>query len=949
MQNFEGILFTLKKRMQNPSEDDTDRYGYLTFGYYDGLDIKCIHRWFDYRPKGLIDYGLALDIKDEFIDLYTIKALFPKNVSALEEQGFFYMPVLKGEKINYPFVTMSLLNLSEQSVDRYRGYEALNEAVYHYVKAVLEEEGGSGIKCAVFPSIGYSDYIMLCFAEGFSGIATVVDGLRKKKLDNGDTVFSSCYTVCGINMNWESMTEGSEASACECWQSVSRIPKEPEVKLSVKINLKSGKSSNEFISRFISEVRESLDKSGVYDTENIREIEKDWEYYFHTFGNSDNLFIPDSYLDTYLPLYMKGGLFNPASDFFKSYITNIHSTIRVREKSMAEPYQMREHTGDDQKRGRIQSYRMRYARFIPVFEQFIKENELHRRTVKALEQLMKSYLNLAQLLHSFDVEVIIGEIFEAFMQNLYYVMEKYEDDEIDLSGVIVCVNKFSDIMRVYITDMAHSDKLFIEGQTLTHPSVGSATKLLFAYNKMLLELMKRMRESEGADALSEFTMLVTSGGCDRTNVRDLFSVLGNRLECPKILVATIPEISLYDIKGTIFRLFHECMHYCGKRHRRERYCFQLRVMGKFVAHNIATILYDENTFGLYFEQIALYFTKSSRELNRVKADVSSIYEKNKCRLQQKLAECIIEDSYFEENEMEEVDYYLSNLQNTLFHVENIAEVFLSDVNEEGTLGNRMYACIRDNQIRFFQEMSGYAKAHNILYTGFDSFIQHKRYVLKKEAKEAEIICFLREYMELSLQRVHSGKLLKIAEEANVTKYGELYEAVSGALKEGFADCFAIKALQMDCEDFLLSFIYEEWDIEQAMPDLLLNIMRIGADLAVMYDIEKELGAEQREGIVSRAAHWEKQGYTYQNVGRLMERIDSILSNYYVLKTQGLTYEVEAYLNLCVKDVDFPVSSELVDFYRTCGFRGKEEIYAMMEYLTCEWEGLKNGSTESIVR
>lgn len=319
MQNFKGILFTLKKRMQNASKDDNDKYDYLTFGYYDGLDIKCTDKWYDYRPKGLIDKNLALKIDDEFIDLYTIKALFPKNVEELEEQGFFYVPIMEGKKIEFPFMAMSLVNVSERFVNQYSGYENLNKTVYGYVKECLNEIDCAALRCAVFPTIGYADYIILYFSNTFSAIAAVTDHLRKKKLDDNYAAFSGCYTVCGFN------------TTC---QSVGVIP-EDNVRLSIRINLKSGKSSEEFIENFKCQA-DALFRSEGMDDAKIAELRTDWERYFHTFGNSDGIFIFEGDLGLYLPFYMKGNLLNPESDFFKSYITNIQSSVRVKGEKITE-------------------------------------------------------------------------------------------------------------------------------------------------------------------------------------------------------------------------------------------------------------------------------------------------------------------------------------------------------------------------------------------------------------------------------------------------------------------------------------------------------------------------------------------------------------------------------------------------------------------------------------
>lgn len=593
--------------------------------------------------------------------------------------------------------------------------------------------------------------------------------------------------------------------------------------------------------------------------------------------------------------------------------------------------------------------------FIAEFHEFIEKNNLHRRNVKSLEHLMKNFLNLAQLPHCFDVEMIMGEIFTALIKNLRYAMQQYldSDEDIDLFYVIESLNQFREIVSAYIIDMIHSDKLFIEGQTLTHQSVGSATKLLFAYNSILLDLMNAMRTSEKDEAVSEFKILVTSGGCDRTNVRDIFSCLGNHAECPKILVATIPEISLYDIKGTMFRLFHECMHFCGKRHRKERLVYLIAAIGKFVSYNMSVLLYDEESFELYFSEISIYFPKDGTRLEEIRREIYEIYQKNSQKFCRSICQLIIEDGYFSDyinTRTDEISYYFCNLERDLFNQQEIAKIFLSDLSKEGTLGNKMYHCLSDCQMEFFEEMSSYAKKHNIFYTGFDSYIQHRQYLRSKGRMDSKIESFLNEYLQEFMQRFSDGNSSQISDARDIIKYEELIETLSGAFKEGFADCFAIKALKMDWIDFLLAFIYEEWDIELALPDYLLNIMRIGADLSVVYKIKERLSSDQETLIWERVKQWEDQGYQYQNVGLLIERINSILENYSKLKTCGLTEELEEYLILCIQDKEFPDCSELTQFYNICGFYSEtDHIYKMMEYLTCKWEGLRNADKTVTIR
>ena len=90
MDKFKGILFTLKKRVENIVENDNDHYKYLVMGYYDGLDINTVDKWYAMRPRGLRELNLQVDISSPFADQYTMRAFFPEDREELEKSGFNY-------------------------------------------------------------------------------------------------------------------------------------------------------------------------------------------------------------------------------------------------------------------------------------------------------------------------------------------------------------------------------------------------------------------------------------------------------------------------------------------------------------------------------------------------------------------------------------------------------------------------------------------------------------------------------------------------------------------------------------------------------------------------------------------------------------------------------------------------------------------------------------------
>lgn len=90
MKEFAGILFTLKKRVQNIVENDLQYYKYTLFGFYDGLDINTVEKWYDLRPKGLQNRQLQVDMENPFMAQYTFRAIFPPNRERLDKEGFDY-------------------------------------------------------------------------------------------------------------------------------------------------------------------------------------------------------------------------------------------------------------------------------------------------------------------------------------------------------------------------------------------------------------------------------------------------------------------------------------------------------------------------------------------------------------------------------------------------------------------------------------------------------------------------------------------------------------------------------------------------------------------------------------------------------------------------------------------------------------------------------------------
>lgn len=137
-------------------------------GYYDGLDIHTIDKWYDLRPKGLLKRNLQVDLDSPYIDQYTIRAFIPANREELEKAGFTYNiwekignissvkyeNNMKDLRSKYPFVCMSLINVTEEFVEMQDNLQKMQDTLMEKVKKCVYTAGGNlkELHCAIFPS-----------------------------------------------------------------------------------------------------------------------------------------------------------------------------------------------------------------------------------------------------------------------------------------------------------------------------------------------------------------------------------------------------------------------------------------------------------------------------------------------------------------------------------------------------------------------------------------------------------------------------------------------------------------------------------------------------------------------------------------------------------------------------------------------------------------------------
>lgn len=965
MQEFAGMLFTLKKREQNISKDDMEFYKYKMLGYYDGLDIHTVDKWYDLRPKGLLSRKLQIDLKTPFIDQYTIRALMPANGDELDKLGFaykfweeagryktdIYQEYEETLKSDYPFISMSVINLTKKFIDSQSNLRTMQDSLIRFLKECVSKSNYTlrELHCAVFPSIGYSDFIILFHTDDLSKVANVISQLRGAVTSDGTMIISNCYSVCGLDRIY------FDNKDYEIGQNV---------KISIRINLKEGISARDFGDFLVTE------GVGEVDTEFAEEIRKN---YYITFGNSDCLLLPEQSLDRYLKWQGPDQILNPGSRFFEQFIANVRTTVRVNGKECNQIGNIPSYEKKD-----LSSYEKKFQEIIEKYEKFLQEHNMHIRSLRALHQVMKNFLNIVQASHGFDIEYIIGMVFDALMQDVnYYIskrpvdiadnMSKDEKNEIEEHNkkiedeqkcVVEVLELFKEHIGSFISDLIRSDRPFIEGNTLIHSSIGAATKLLFAYSAIL----ERLTREHGEE--NNFIFIVLSGGCDRTEAIDLFAFEHSNPSVKKIIIIRIPEMSLYDIQGTLFRILHEYMHYVGDRKRKERYQYLVNALANYIAWEISKVEFNKERLKEFCDKATFHLSGHLKE--QLEKEIHEKYYQMKDEVKEKIAESIKQQDIFIRygKLKEEESFFASTLKSRVLDLDSAANIFKTKEKEfekesEQNFKRKLYLILYEadkklilSVIKSLENLRSktqkvkdvYADKRLLISLQNFKFLQ-QNYVFRDahpKDYDIKIKSFIDYYIGLLLENIS----LNDNEEKYVFEmtfsYRELVDTIVSSMVECFSDCCAIRITGMKVEDFLLSFIYELWEIEEAFPLTMDNILRLGADIKVMYGIEHMLSDAVKQSIRQKAQLRKEQGYDYKNVEEMIKRIDVILEAYQSDECLGIRKELEKYLQSCVAEKEKWFYKPLGNFYDICDIDTSEKIYQVIDEIIYRWKNFGKG-------
>ena len=124
-------------------------------------------------------------------------------------------------------------------------------------------------------------------------------------------------------------------------------------------------------------------------------------------------------ISTYKQLYAENHILNPGHGFYKKYIANLRTSVRIKDREII--LETAEMTQDISGPG---NKFYQYDEFVKQYSSFLEKNNFPVRTAIGLKQIMKNYLNISSLVRSFDISVVVGEAFSALINAVTYYINK---------------------------------------------------------------------------------------------------------------------------------------------------------------------------------------------------------------------------------------------------------------------------------------------------------------------------------------------------------------------------------------------------------------------------------------------------------------------------------------------------------------------------------------------
>lgn len=423
------------------------------------------------------------------------------------------------------------------------------------------------VSIAPYLCLGYTDFVILVRSKSLAAILDYIVDLRNKDF------ISSTYSVCGLIKGLDE-------------DKINKINEEKTISARFEWSL-NNIAQNKDIPPFLKKIKEITNQNKKEITNQNKGT---------TFGALDN------FIECELKESDFYSLFNNSSPYFNANSDGANTeVVKIKNFNTYLNYSDKDTNKKDEDKSKCQPLvneqdvaLVALDEFLKSYKELIDKAQSHKRLHVAMQEIGRFYVDIISTSHSQDVKSVFGGFYADFLKSITIIVKKIvkkisdrykpnrrakkirerQNVEAQIEKLNEVIEKFRNLFGDLLFDILRSDHSFFEAPSVAHPSIGSTTKLLLAYNNIVNDWNKRIGTGNGHHFVS---FLVTSGGCDVIQAHNLLYEFENDIkpngkgENKLPVIITIPEASLYDVEGTLFRLAHEFFHLKGDRNRKGRF------------------------------------------------------------------------------------------------------------------------------------------------------------------------------------------------------------------------------------------------------------------------------------------------------------------------------------------------------------------------------------------
>lgn len=900
-------------------------------GYFDHIKFQPVNNWLDFSPRTTaVEFHnngretLEDTINESLLSMYPIKLLFPEQLvmdELRQKVGLSYTSWhgdISALLEQNPYLTVLLVNLT----DEFKGEiprDPCGEQLKRFADVIRQgeflfpDESGKPVpynqdwakeaNFCIMPSLGYSDYGIILAEKNWRFAPVLIEFLHRAvyvkpnslesvPILSTDYVIPAYHSTNRTDINKEGRDSG--------------------IQLSMRIHLRPGITMLDL-------------RQAVGDGIDIYQLS----------GSSDCILetTNDAAFFRLLRVSASGSIGDDSIEGkIRTLIVNTEVSFRCPVSNTVMPHndQTVEIKASDQIRTQIKNLR----EVLKSYWVLLRDENRHMRQFNSMWNWVTTIDNICRGPHNRSLQQIMRPWLDAFTDCLRRCVEQTATlagenprDEDDLRLWLEYVDNMMEAFIVeagsLLADLSRSDCFFMESERYNHASVSSATSLLIAYNRWQNQFVEDVL-GEDPDNQCQYAFLVRSGGCDSTTTNNIFyslepEVVTEPIHNREILKESMPlitqmsEMSLFDCGGTVLRMTHECMHYCGERQRKKRAMYIIQFAARNFGEQLACRLFSKES---YPQRI----TNNLREKfflddeNLAKA-ISAAWMHGLKEFRMHIAGWLETEltRYYEEDctRWNEQNYMCDSLRQWMLN--KLTSIFTP-------------FCFNEKHRYSYSDLAEFLRSEQRKITR--EFYHSCDAEIRKKNEKITCLALDRRQVDAYLRgEKDSGSLMQsivwtlnqllitpaygveFVDMHNDYSGNELFNTLGMVVFDCFSECFAdveaCKRLHVSLVDYLLGFVFEDWNIQNAIPLDAPYLFRIPAVLRVCFRTALDeqgisLSEDTANDIRDAVECLVKRGMPEQrkNAEQLIGRTNELLKRYHAL--MWIAEPLEDYMRACVE-------------------------------------------------